>query len=78
MIHELWRDPDGTQTFCLAGPQGDDARAQLAPDTELVWTFEADSHLSAMTSYWKHMGWGTYTTDYPEIDGQTYASRGWT
>lgn len=30
-----------------------------------------------MTLYYNHMGWGDYTTDFPDIDGQTYASRGW-
>jgi len=31
--HELWREPgdQGEQTFCLAGPMGDSARALLAP-----------------------------------------------
>ncbi len=30
-----------------------------------------------MTAYWLHMGWGDYVSDYPDIDSQTYVSRGW-
>ena len=53
---------------------GDDA-AML--ESGLVWTVDAKSHLEAMTAYWLHMGWGNYASDYPDIDSQTYASRGW-
>ncbi len=71
MLHELWVEEDG-QTLCLAGPAGDDARSMLGPTAELVWTFEADSHFEAMTIYYERMGWGEYTTDYPEIDKLPY------
>jgi hypothetical protein len=79
MLHELWEDgeSEGRWTFCLAGPMGDDARSQLGPQAQLVWTVEADNHIEAMTAYYAHMGWGVYTSDYPEIDGQSYAERGW-
>ena len=30
-----------------------------------------------MTAYYEHMGWGTYASDFEEVDRQTYASRGW-
>jgi hypothetical protein len=43
----------------------------------LVWTVEADSHFEAMVRYYEHQGWGEYTTDYPDIDKQTYQERGW-
>jgi hypothetical protein len=43
----------------------------------MVWTVEASSHFEAMTLYYDHMGWGEYATDFPEIDRQTYAERGW-
>ena len=46
--HELWVEQDG-QTFCLAGPMGDDARRLLAPGAQLVWQVEADSHFQDMT-----------------------------
>lgn len=77
VLHELWDEGEDGQTFCLAGPMGDDARASLGPTARLVWTVEAESHLEAMTAYWAHMGWGVYVSDYPEVDSQTYASRGW-
>jgi len=61
----------------LAGPHGDAARALMPPDARLVWTVEASSHFEAMTLYYAHMGWGVYTTDFPEVDRQTYIERGW-
>jgi hypothetical protein len=50
----------------------------LGPDARLVWTIEAANHFEAMTRYYEHMGWGEYTTEFPEIDGQSYVERGWT
>jgi hypothetical protein len=40
-------------------------------------TVEAESHFEAMTLYYERQGWGTYTTDFPEVDKQTYRERGW-
>ena len=65
------------QTFCLAGPHGDAARRLADPDARLVWTVEAVSHFDAMTKYYEHMGWGKYTTEYPEWDCVSYADHGW-
>ena len=77
MLHQLWDHSDG-QTFCLAGPHGDDARALLPADAHVVWTVEAKSHFEAMSLYYAHMGWGEYTTDFPDIDNKTYAEWGFT
>lgn len=60
--HELWLESEQEQTFCFAGPLGDDARALLLPGAKLVWTVEAESHFEAMTKYYEHMGWGVYET----------------
>ena len=76
VLHELWDDGENGQTFCLAGPMGNDARAMLGPHARLTWTVDAASHFEAMTRYYDHMGWGTYTTD-QSWDGQTYAEHGW-
>lgn len=78
VLHELWDDPEqeGRYLFCLAGSRGDQARATLSPSARLTWTVEADSHFQAMTLYYEHMGWGTYTTD-QEWDRRTYAEHGW-
>lgn len=79
MQHELWEDVDsdsGTYTFCLAGPKGDSARAQLSDSARRTWTVEASSHFEAMTLYYEHQGWGVYTTD-QEWDMRTYAEHGW-
>lgn len=77
MLHELWAEEDGEQSLCLAGPRGDDARSLLGPTARLVWTAEAKSHFEAMTLYYEHMGWGTYTTAFPDVDRQSYAELGW-
>jgi hypothetical protein len=73
MKHELWVDPEGLDTFCLAGPKGDAARGLLPAGATLEWTVEAPSHFDAMTRYYAYRGHGRYTTDYPEIDMQPYA-----
>jgi len=64
LVHELWIESAEEQTFCLAGPMGDDARALLSPGAQKVWTVEATSHFDAMTKYYEYMRWGKYTTDY--------------
>ena len=70
-LHELWIDADGLETFCLAGENGDGARALLSPGAKLVWTVEAGSYFEAMTKYYEHMGWGVYTTEH-EWDFKPY------
>lgn len=77
MRHELWMEPDGEQTFCLAGPHGEGGRALLHPDAKLVWVVEAESHFGAMSKYYEYMGWGVYTSDFPEQDKITYEQLGW-
>jgi hypothetical protein len=61
LLHELWQELEGAETFCLAGPMGDDARRLLSPGARLVWTVVAGSHFEAMTKYYEHRGWGPYT-----------------
>ena len=76
MLHELWDEGDHGQTFCLAGPRSDEARALLGPNARLAWTVEGASHFEAMTLYYEHMGWGVYVSD-QAWDKQTYAEHGW-
>lgn len=76
MLHELW-DEENEQTFCLAGPMGDGARSWLGTTARLTWTVEASSHIEAMQLYYDHMGWGTYKSDWPDLDTEPYASKGW-
>ncbi len=52
MLHELWKEKDGNQTFCFAGSLGDDARKTLSSEAELIWTVEANSYYDAMTKYY--------------------------
>ena len=77
MQHELWLEPDGEQTFCLAGAHGEGARALLHPDAKLVLVVEAESHFEAMSKYYQYMGWGSYTSDFSEQDKITYEQLGW-
>lgn len=72
MNHELWVDPDGFDTFCLAGPEGDAARALLPNGSVLEWTVEAANNFDAMCLYYSYRGHGQYTTDHPELDKQPY------
>ena len=74
MLHELWIEST-EQTFCLAGPNGDAARALLQPGARCVWTVEAASYFEAMTKYYEYMDWGKYKSDFPEIDKQPYSQR---
>ena len=77
MLHELWVDEEGLDTFCLAGPMGDEARAMLTAPARLVWTVEARSHTDAMTKYYAYRGRGQYVSSYPEWDDVTYREHGW-
>lgn len=73
MLHELWVDVDGLETFCPAGPTGDDARSLLKQPATLVWTVEARNHDEAMTLYYDYKSWGEYPSIDPEIE-QKYLS----
>ncbi|WP_296263655.1 hypothetical protein [Pseudomonas sp. UBA6562] len=77
MNHELWQEPDGCQTFCLAGTRGERARALMQPRAKLIWEVEAESYFEAMTLYYAHMQWGEYLSDFPEQDMIPYKERGW-
>ena len=77
MKHELWIEEEDSQTFCLAGPDGDSARNLLDPGAKLIWACEASSHFEAMTKYYEYMRWGEYKSDYPEEDKKTYSEIGW-
>jgi hypothetical protein len=61
-LHELWLGPGDEETFCLAGPMGDGARATLNPGARLAWTVEAGSHFEAMSKYYEFALRGAYTT----------------
>jgi hypothetical protein len=74
--HELWVDSDGLDGFSIAGPLYEDQRQLNGPGATLAWTVDADSHFDAMTRYYEYKGWGTYTTDFPEIDRMSYKDRG--
>lgn len=78
MLHELWDDPadDGRFTFCLRGFHGNEARQRLSAAARLVWTVEANSSFDAMTLYWRHQGWGTYTSS-EDWEKVPYAELGW-
>ena len=64
LMHEVWAEADGRTMVCLAGPDGDGARRLLGLDAHLAWTFEAGSHIEAMSLYYARKGWGEYTTEH--------------
>jgi hypothetical protein len=72
MIHELWVDPEGFDTFCLSGKDGDAARALLPDGSRLEWTVVAGNNFEAMSAYYAYRGYGVYRSVYPEIDKQPY------
>lgn len=71
---EVWENPEGLTTLCLADESGNDCRKLLEPESKLIHSFYADSHFEAMTIYYKFMDWGTYTTEF-EIDKQPYKKK---
>lgn len=71
LLHELWQEVDGTETFCLAGPMGDGARGLMEQGAKLVWTVLAESHFDAMTKYYEFRGRGPYSTTH-DWDNQPY------
>ena len=72
--HEVWEDPEGLTTLCLADKRGDDCRKLLEPDSKLIHTLYASSHYDAMTIYYKFMNWGIYTTEF-EVDKLPYEKK---
>ena len=71
-LHQLWVDPEGFDTFCLANSEGDGARALLPQGSTLDWEVQASSHFEAMSKYYQYRGYGEYTTDFPEDDRAPY------
>ena len=69
LLLEVWEDfgDDGESLPALlyAGPRGDESRRSLGPKAQLLTTIWAGSHFEAMTTYFRLMGWGEYTTDQP-------------
>jgi hypothetical protein len=71
---ELWQSVGSSisTTVCAAGIQGNQCRAMLEPDAELIWQFEGYSHLDTMQRYYDYMGFGTYTSEWPTLDCEPY------
>jgi hypothetical protein len=65
LVHEVWEEEKGLVTVCLAGPDGDRARALLGAGARLLRTFEANSHFEAMTVHNARMGREPYTSSEP-------------
>ena len=94
LVHEIWetvgKNGHVLPGCCLAGPDGDGFRELLHADASnkgisaprYVCSFEAGCHFEAMTIYYRHYGWGEYTTDiawdrepYPDDWAQRQKSR---
>jgi hypothetical protein len=68
LTHEVWVRSDELgqrlHACVLSGPIGDESRAQLlAEGAQLIWTFEAGSHLEAMRIYHRRAHGEDYWTD---------------
>jgi hypothetical protein len=67
LVHEIWEETDDRgqvlPSLGLAGPDGEGFRKLLREDARCVRRFEAESHFEAMTIYYRHYGWGEYTSD---------------
>lgn len=64
LVHEIWVDEGDLPMCCLAGPDGDGARA-LSSNPRLVHVFVAHSHVDAMCKYHAFLGREPYTTVHP-------------
>jgi hypothetical protein len=71
LMHEIWVDPAGHHTCCLAGPEGDGLRKLSPPGSTLVSTFEAGSHFEAMTVLHAFLKRAPYVSE-QEWEQQTY------
>ena len=71
-LHEIWIDKNGLHGCCLAGPEGEGFRNLLDQPAQKIHEFYASNHIEAMTYYYDYMGYGEYTTDFPDIDGREY------
>jgi hypothetical protein len=71
---ELWQSKGDAiaTTVCEVGPSGDQCRAMLEPVAELIWRFEGHFHLDTIQRYYEYMGFGTYTSDFPDLDCEPY------
>jgi hypothetical protein len=63
--YELWEEVDGNgqligYTFCVAGPDGNQARSMLETGARVIWSVEAESYNEAMTKYHQFMKWEPY------------------
>jgi hypothetical protein len=76
LIHEIWEvindRGEALPSLVIAGPDGDDIRKLLCEEAanrdqaapRCVLRFEAQSHYEAMQLYYRHYGWGHYTSEF--------------
>ena len=78
LVHEIWQMTDDRgrmlSALSLAGPDGEPFRRMLRhehEDATCVHKFEAESHFEAMTIYYRHLGRGEYSSEFP-MDREPY------
>lgn len=64
---EIWVKTGVYVSVCEAGPAGDQCRSMNEAGTELVHVFEAWSELDHMQQYYDQVGFGIYTSPWPEL-----------
>jgi hypothetical protein len=75
LIHEIWREDDGTcigLMGCLAGPMGDQARSMMLPGATLIHVYEAGSIFEAGVIRYRLLDFGTYHSEWEALDSQPY------
>ncbi len=75
---ELWRSIDPTTaglSLFRAGSKGDQPRAMLPPDAEIIQIIEGVSEFEIMTKYYACMDWGEYRSIWPDLAAIPYFYR---
>jgi hypothetical protein len=72
---EIWQSAGDciATSVCEAGARGDQCRSMLEPDAKLVFRYDATSEMDMMQRYYDFMGFGIYTSEWPELAVRPYA-----
>jgi hypothetical protein len=72
---EIWQSTGDcvATTVCPVGPTGDQCRSMLEPGAMRVFTYEATSEFEMMQRYYDYMGFGVYTSAWPELAMRPYS-----
>lgn len=69
---EIWVCEGVSVSVCPAGPAGEPCRAMNEPGSRLAHVYTASSELDQMQQYYDYMGFGIYTSHWPELAARPY------